>query len=424
LEDPDQVVELVDHEIGPIDLVCVNLTRSRRRWRARHSEKGGRGADRHRAGPAMLRARRDLQERRGSFLPPKFYKEVAAEFELGEVALETRTGKALEAFRERREYDGAIAAWLEERVEKDAQIPGVAPRITATCPEFRRVSKDVEEELRARDGVALRGEPAPECGLLRRGGGAAPTLWVERLQGRQLSFNNLYDVDAARSLLVDLASDGEPAAAIVKHANPCGAAVGETLTEAYRKAFASDPTSAFGGIVALSGPVDAELAKEISKVFTEVLIAPGFDEEAREIFSAKPNMTVLEAGRLERPGLSAKPVTGGLLLQHTDRVEEDSEYEIATKTRPSPNLLNDLRFAWKVAKSVKKQRHRSRQRWCYGRDRGGSDEPGRRGADRGRKGWGEGGGSRSSERRVFPFRRWCGGPGRGRHKSCHTTRRL
>jgi phosphoribosylaminoimidazolecarboxamide formyltransferase/IMP cyclohydrolase len=154
-------------------------------------------------------------------------------------------------------------------------------------------------------------------------------------------------------LLADLSESGEPAAVIIKHANPCGAAVGEELGEAYRKAFASDPISAFGGIVALSGPVDGELAREIAQVFTEVLIAPNFDAEARKVFSAKPNMILLEAMPLKRPKLSAKHVTGGLLLQHTDRVEDDSEYELVTAVRPSPAQLRDLLFAWKVAKSVK-----------------------------------------------------------------------
>ena len=139
----------------------------------------------------------------------------------------------------------------------------------------------------------------------------------------------------------------------MKHANPCGAAVGESLGEAYRKAFASDPTSAYGGIVALSRVVDGELAREIAEIFTEVLIAPGFDEEAREVFSGKPNMIVLEAGLLERPELSAKYVTGGLLVQETDRVEDDSGYELATIENPSPPQLGDLLFAWKVARSVK-----------------------------------------------------------------------
>jgi phosphoribosylaminoimidazolecarboxamide formyltransferase/IMP cyclohydrolase len=176
---------------------------------------------------------------------------------------------------------------------------------------------------------------------------------VEKLQGREISFNNLYDLDAARTLLADLTGLGAPAVVIVKHANPCGAAVGESLTEAYRRALASDPQSAFGGIVALGGEVDGELAAEISRVFTEILVAPGFTEEAREVLSAKPNVRVLVAGPLVRPLLSAKQVSGGILLQDTDAVEDDSGYRVVTETRPSEQQMGDLLFAWRVARVVK-----------------------------------------------------------------------
>jgi phosphoribosylaminoimidazolecarboxamide formyltransferase/IMP cyclohydrolase len=176
---------------------------------------------------------------------------------------------------------------------------------------------------------------------------------VEKLQGREISFNNLYDLDAARTLLADLTDLGAQAAVIVKHANPCGAAVADTLADAYRKTLASDPQSAFGGIVALGGEVDGDLASEISKVFTEILVAPSFTEEAREILSAKPNVRVLAAGPLVRPALSSKHVTGGILLQSSDAVEDDSGYKIVTEARPSPQQMGDLIFAWRVARVVK-----------------------------------------------------------------------
>jgi phosphoribosylaminoimidazolecarboxamide formyltransferase / IMP cyclohydrolase len=173
------------------------------------------------------------------------------------------------------------------------------------------------------------------------------------LQGREISFNNLYDLDAARTLLADLSDLGTPAAVIVKHANPCGAAVGDSLMDAYGKALASDPQSAFGGIVALSGEVDGDLAAEISSIFTEILVAPGFTEKAREILSTKPNVRVLVAGLLDRPALSSKYVTGGVLLQASDAVEDDSEYRVVTEARPSPQQMGDLIFAWRVARVVK-----------------------------------------------------------------------
>src|SRR5215208_397119 len=330
LEDPAQVVELVDHDIGPIDLVCVNLYPFEETVADGASEKetleqidiGG---------PAMLRAAAKNFRSVVVVPSPSFYKEVASELELGEVALETRRRLALETFRRTAGYDEAIAGWLTERTE------GESPEGDATeeaapgdqCfPEVLTIRYERELSLRY-------GENPHQQAAYYAGSGEEHLLsGVERLQGRELSFNNLYDVDAARTTLADLSEGGGPAVVIIKHANPCGAAVAGDLGEAYRKAFASDPTSAFGGIVALSGIVNGELAAEISKVFTEVLIAPDFDSRAREIFSAKH-------------------VTGGLLLQQTDRVEDDSGYELVTSRQPPATELSDLLFAWKVVKSVK-----------------------------------------------------------------------
>jgi phosphoribosylaminoimidazolecarboxamide formyltransferase/IMP cyclohydrolase len=351
LEDPDQVIELVDHGIGPIDLVCVNLYPFEETIAGGASEKEA-IEQIDIGGPAMLRAAAKNFKSVTVVPSPGFYEEVAAELEFGEVSEETRRKLALEAFSRTAEYDAAIAQWLAEQVGVDA--PGKEfDRAIGDVGEFPEIlTKRYERKLSLRYGE----NPHQEAAYYAEVNGTESShllSGVERLQGRELSFNNLYDVDAARILLADLSESGEPAAVIIKHANPCGAAVGEELGEAYRKAFASDPISAFGGIVALSGPVDGELAREIAQVFTEVLIAPNFDAEARKVFSAKPNMILLEAMPLKRPKLSAKHVTGGLLLQHTDRVEDDSEYELVTAVRPSPAQLRDLLFAWKVAKSVK-----------------------------------------------------------------------
>ncbi len=344
LEDPDQVVELVDHDIGPIDLVCVNLYP--------FEETVADGASEKEAveqidigGPAMLRAAAKNFRSVVVVPSPSFYDGVASELELGEVSLETRRRLALETFRRTAGYDAAIARWLTERTEGET-TDGAAPQ-DERFPEV--LTRRYERELSLRYGE----NPHQEAAYYVESGEEHLLSGVERLQGRELSFNNLYDVDAARTVLADLSEGGEPTAVIVKHANPCGAAVAGDLAGAYRKAFASDPTSAFGGIVALSGAVSGELAAEISQVFTEVLFAPDFAAEAREVFSAKPNMILLKAGLLARPELSAKHVTGGLLLQQTDRVEDDSGYELVTSRQPTPTELSDLIFAWKVAKSVK-----------------------------------------------------------------------
>jgi phosphoribosylaminoimidazolecarboxamide formyltransferase/IMP cyclohydrolase len=344
LEDPDQVVELVDHDIGPIDLVCVNLYPFEETVADGTSEKEA-IEQIDIGGPAMLRAAAKNFRSVVVVPSPSLYEEVASEFELGEVTLEMRRRLALETFRRTAQYDTTIARWLTEQTEGET-TDGIASW-DERFPEV--LTRRYERELSLRYGE----NPHQEAAYYAGSGEDHLLSGVERLQGRELSFNNLYDVDAARTILADLSEGGDSAAVIVKHANPCGAAVARDLAEAYRKAFASDPASAFGGIVALSGTVSGEHAAEISKVFTEVLIAPDFSAQAREIFSAKPNMILLEAGPLDRPDLSAKHVTGGLLLQQTDRVENDSGYELVTSKQPSPEEYSDLLFAWKVAKSVK-----------------------------------------------------------------------
>ena len=340
LEDPDQVVELVDHDIGPIDLVCVNLYPFEETVAGGASE--GEAVEQiDVGGPAMIRAAAK-NFRSVTVVPdPAFYDEVLDALEGGEVPLETRLRLALEAFRKTAAYDAAIAGWLEQGTDGGADSNGEEfPKVLA-----RRYGRE----------MSLRYGENPHQGAAYYVEDGAEHLLsgVERLQGRALSFNNLHDVDAARNLLADLAEGGRPAAVIIKHANPCGAAVADDLAEAYRKALACDPVSAFGGIVALSGPVDGELAREISRVFTEVLISPHFSEEARKTFSEKPNMTLLEGGPIARPRFSAKHVTGGMLLQHADSVEDDSGYELVTAAHPSPGERADLLFAWKVARSVK-----------------------------------------------------------------------
>jgi phosphoribosylaminoimidazolecarboxamide formyltransferase / IMP cyclohydrolase len=337
LGDPDHVEQLVEQDIGPIDLVCINL------YPFEQSVAGG--AREKEAieqidigGPAMLRA---AAKNFGTVVvvpSPEFYEEVLATLESGgQVPEETRRRLSLAAFRRTAEYDAAISGWLGERIEG----------VTEDFPERRTVRYERVSGLRYGEN------PHQDAAYYAEVGAEHLLSGVKKMQGREISFNNLYDLDAARTLLTDLTDLGAQAAVIVKHANPCGAAVGDSLVDAYRKALASDPQSAFGGIVALSGEVDGDLASEISSIFTEILVAPGFTEEAREILSAKPNVRVLVAGPLIRPAFSSKHVTGGILLQASDAVEDDSEYRVVTETHPSPQQMGDLIFAWRVARVVK-----------------------------------------------------------------------
>jgi phosphoribosylaminoimidazolecarboxamide formyltransferase/IMP cyclohydrolase len=337
LGDPDHVEQLVEQDIGPIDLVCINLYP--------FEETVARDAPEKEAieqidigGPAMVRAAAKNFGTVTVVPSPEFYEEVLAALESeGQVPEETRRRLALAAFRRTAEYDAAISGWLGERVEG----------VTEGFPERRSVQYERVSGLRYGEN------PHQDAAYYAEVGAEHLLSGVEKLQGREISFNNIYDLDAARTLLADLGDLGTSAAVIVKHANPCGAAVGDSLMDAYLKALASDPQSAFGGIVALSGEVDGDLAAELSSIFTEIVVAPGFTEKAREILSAKPNVRVLVAGPLVRPALSSKYVTGGVLLQASDTVEEDSEYRVVTEARPSPQQMGDLIFAWRVARVVK-----------------------------------------------------------------------
>ena len=335
LENPDHVMQLVDHDIGPIDLVCINLYPFEETVAGDPSEKEA-IEQIDVGGPAMLRAAAKNFKSVTVVPSPAFYNDVISEIENeGQVSEPTRRRLALAAFRRTAEYDAAISAWLGGSEE-------------AAFPERRAVRYEKVSGLRYGEN------PHQEAAYYAEEGEEHLLSGVEKLQGKEISFNNLYDLDAARTLLADLTGMGGPAAAvIVKHANPCGAAVGSSVAEAYRKAFDSDPLSAFGGIVALSGEVDDGLAAEITGVFTEVLIAPGYTPKALETLGAKPNTRVLRAGPLARPALSAKAVTGGVLLQHADAVEDPTGYKVVTEKHPSPEQMEDLLFAWRVARTVK-----------------------------------------------------------------------
>jgi phosphoribosylaminoimidazolecarboxamide formyltransferase/IMP cyclohydrolase len=345
LEDPDHVTELVEHGIGPIDLVCINLYP--------FEETASGGALEKEAieqidigGPAMLRAAAK-NFRSVTVVPsPEFYKEVLVELEAGgEVSVETRRRLALAAFRRTALYDTAIAGWLEEGASRESLEPDRTSSEVEAFPDL--LTMRYEKVLPLRYGE----NPHQRAAYYARVGEEHLLSGVEKLQGKDLSFNNLHDVDAARTLLAELGD--RPAAVIVKHANPCGAAVAENLAEAYERAFACDPVSAFGGIVALNGPVDGKLAADITNIFTEVLVAPGFASEAMDAFAAKPDAILLQTGPLALPRLSAKDVTGGLLLQETDATEDGSEYRVVTGQEPTPQQMEDLHFAWRVAKRVR-----------------------------------------------------------------------
>jgi phosphoribosylaminoimidazolecarboxamide formyltransferase/IMP cyclohydrolase len=329
---PGDVADLEAHGIAPIDLVCVNLypfedTVAQREvdWREA-IEKIDVG------GPAMLRAAAKNHAHVVPVCRPVDYEAVLGELRsTGEVSMETRRSLAARAFATTAAYDAAVAGWLQ----RDESLP------EALVLAFER-----EHGLSYGENPHQRGAYYAERGTRRH-----LLSRVEQRHGKPLSYNNLHDLDAARSLVDEL--DG-PACVIVKHANPCGVGVAGTIVEAYEKALAADPVSAYGGVVALTHPVPAALGERIAEQFLEVLTAPGYDEQALEALVARPGIRVLD--NRERRGrsveLDLRRVQGGLLVQEEDvgTVRRDAMKVVCGDL--DDGLWADLLLAWTVVKHV------------------------------------------------------------------------
>jgi phosphoribosylaminoimidazolecarboxamide formyltransferase/IMP cyclohydrolase len=237
-------------------------------------------------------------------------------------------------------YDAAIANWFATQVK--------------STPAYRAQGGMLKQELRYGEN------PHQTAAFYTDGSNRAGVATAEQLQGKALSYNNINDTDAAYELVAEfgsVAAGDKPAVAIIKHANPCGLAVADDFITAYKNALACDPVSAFGGIVALNGNLDVKTAKEIVKVFTEVVIAPSADDDAIEVFRKKKNLRLLVAGGLPdvtSPSLTQRNVAGGILIQDRDNgYVTDADLKVVTKRAPSASEMADLRMAWKVAKHVK-----------------------------------------------------------------------
>jgi phosphoribosylaminoimidazolecarboxamide formyltransferase / IMP cyclohydrolase len=294
-------------------------------------------------GPAMVRAAAKNHGSVAVIVEPSRYADVLAALAEGGFTLDQRRALAGEAFARTAAYDIAVASWFAS-----AYAPDEIARDTGW--------PDVAGALWLRADVLRYGENPHQRAALYAGPGAADGIAAaELLHGRAMSYNNYVDADAARRAAYDFA---EPCVAIIKHANPCGIAVGADLADAHAKAHACDPASAFGGVIAANGPVTAELARQIADVFTEVVIAPGFEDEALDILSASKNVRLI---RCAPPGTSAAtewhPVSGGILLQSVDRVTEPGDdpanWELKAGHPAPPAELADLAFAWKACRSVK-----------------------------------------------------------------------
>ena len=336
-DDPAHLEAASAHAIEPVDLVCVNLYPFERTAARRGVSEREVIEDIDIGGPTMIRAAAKNFAFAVPVVSPVSYDAVLEELRTSDrqLSLQTRESLAAEAFAYTARYDAAITRWFQEKHE---DFPPLLVRA------FER-----EMELPYGENPHQRGAFYTQIGarthLLSQ---------VAQLAGKELSFNNLLDLDAARALLGEFVV---PACVIVKHNNPCGVAVGRTTLEAYQRAFACDPASAFGGVIVFNRRVDEETARAIHGQFAELLLGRGFDDEALAVFADKPNLRILDDrerrwdGRYE-PAI--RQVAGGVLVQDRDSSNEDREVmEVASERQPTEEEWSELAFAWRVCKHVK-----------------------------------------------------------------------
>ncbi|MGC1483575.1 MAG: bifunctional phosphoribosylaminoimidazolecarboxamide formyltransferase/IMP cyclohydrolase [Candidatus Acidiferrum sp.] len=344
---PDDQKQAAQHGIAPIDLVVVNLYP----FEATAAKQGLAAEELIEnidiGGPTMLRSAAKNFESVTVVTDPGDYNLVAEELETAhETSLATRLELARKVFATTSRYDGLITTELERL---SAGVGHLELGKKPVLPERVHLALQKKNSLRY-------GENPHQAAALYFSAGSAPAglAAAKQLQGKELSYNNYVDLEAARNLAAEFSG---PAAIIVKHNNPCGTAERETLLDAYLKALAGDPVSAFGGVLAFNRVVDAATAEEVAKLFAECIAAPGFDEKAKTVFAAKKNLRLLELppGGLDPEGeLQLKRILGGMLVQQPDLGEiKDDQLRTVTKRPPTAAEMQTMRFAWKVCKHVK-----------------------------------------------------------------------
>ncbi|RRH77890.1 bifunctional phosphoribosylaminoimidazolecarboxamide formyltransferase/IMP cyclohydrolase [Falsigemmobacter faecalis] len=337
-DDDEHLVAMAAHGIEPIDLLVVNL------YPFEATVAKGASYDDcieniDIGGPAMIRAASKNHKFVTVVTDPEDYAALLAEMAAndGASSLKFRTRQAQIAYARTAAYDTAVSTWMAGAIAEDA-------------PRRRSFAGGLAQTLRYGEN------PHQSAAFYTDGTNRPGVATAKQWQGKELSYNNINDTDAAFELVADL-DRANPACVIVKHANPCGVAVGETLAEAYERAFDCDRTSAFGGIIALNQTLDGETAAKIAEIFTEVVIAPDATDEAKAIFAAKKNLRLLTTGALPdatEKALAWRQVSGGFLVQDRDVGQISlADLKVVTKRAPSEAELADMLFAWKVAKHVK-----------------------------------------------------------------------
>jgi phosphoribosylaminoimidazolecarboxamide formyltransferase / IMP cyclohydrolase len=336
---PEHMRSLVEHEIPPIQMVIVNLYQFEK-----YAQRPGVSREElieniDIGGPTMIRAAAKNFQDVAVIVSPGQYESIQAELSGHncELSPETHWRLAQEAFAHTAAYDQAVASRL-------AQIDG---------DRIAEPQEDLPGALRisARRTASLRYGENPHQKAALYSLGDSGIAGAEQLHGRELSYNNLVDLDAAWQLVQEFES---PAAAIIKHTNPCGCAEQATLAEAYRKALETDPVSAFGGVLAFNRELDLETASEVSKLFVEAIAAPAYTEAALKVLTAKKNLRLVNVKPLDEAELVIKSISGGFLAQTADTVSLDgSALQVKTSRQPTPEEMTALLFGWKVAKHVR-----------------------------------------------------------------------
>ncbi len=341
--DPAHQASMIANDIAPIDLLVVNLYPFEETLQRAGSSFEERIENIDIGGPAMIRGAAKNHEDVAVIVDVADYPVLIEELDRngGGTSLAFRRRMAQKAYARTAAYEAAVSNWLAEEIQESA-------------PKWRAFGGVLHESF----GALRYGENPHQSASLYLTAEPRPGVATARqVQGKELSYNNINDTDAAYELVAEFDPAKSAAVAIIKHANPCGVAIGATLLEAYEKALACDPVSAFGGIVVLNRRLDAVTARKIVEIFPEVIMAPEADDEALAIVAAKKNLRLLIAGALPDPRgrtLTVRSVAGGLLVQDRDSgVLDETSLKVVTTRAPTPAEMADLGMAWRVAKHVK-----------------------------------------------------------------------
>ncbi|HVU72770.1 MAG TPA: bifunctional phosphoribosylaminoimidazolecarboxamide formyltransferase/IMP cyclohydrolase [Mycobacteriales bacterium] len=331
--------QLVNLGIQPFNLVVVNL------YPFRETVASGASPDEiveqiDIGGPSMVRASAKNHASVAVVVSPDSYGDVIAAVAAGGFTLEQRQALAVKAFRHTASYDIAVASWMGSVIAPDDDGSGFPSWMAG--------------EYERRDVLRYGENPHQRAALYVTAGSGDSLATAEQLHGKAMSYNNYIDTDAAMRAAWDFS---DPCVAIIKHANPCGIALGADVADAHRKAHACDPTSAFGGVIAVNRPVTLALAEQVSEIFTEVIVAPDFEPAAVELLAKKPSIRILRTGSDARRSVEQRQVGGGLLVQSADAIAEAGDlpggWTLAAGKPLDDDLLADLAFAWRAVRAVK-----------------------------------------------------------------------